>query len=215
MKNKSFLLALGVILALGISIHGCNTKRRSTENSVAANTLDGSGESYTVDTLTSVIEWIGSTPTNHTHTGTLKLKSGKLTANQNRLTGGNFVIDIRSVNNTDQSGQDKLDLENHLKNSDFFEVEKFPTGGFEITKIDSPGQKITGNLTLKGKTNAIEIPVTLRIDDKSITVESKEFSIDRTRWGIVYSSGVIGTLKDDLINDEVLIKIKLIAARKP
>jgi polyisoprenoid-binding protein YceI len=90
-------------------------------------------------------------------------------------------------------------------------------GTFEITqtKTDSVGQKVIGNLTLKGKTNAIEIPVRLHIDEKTITVESQEFAIDRTRWGIVYSSGVIGTLKDDLINDEVLIKIKLVAARKP
>lgn len=217
MKNKTLVLAFGIVTALGIGIHGCNTKNRQGENSISTNTLDGSGETYVVDTTASVIEWIGGTPTNNTHTGNLRLREGKLTANENRLTGGSFVINIQSINNTDQSGQDKLDLENHLKNSDFFEVEKFPTGAFEITqtKTDSAGQKIIGNLTLKGKTNAIEIPVTLHIDEKTITAASAQFAIDRTKWGIVYSSGVIGTLKDDLINDEVLITLKLVATRKP
>lgn len=216
MKNKSIVLALGIAIALGIGIHGCNTKNRQTENSISVNTLDGSGQTYEVDTVTSVIEWVGGTPASHSHTGNLRLREGKLTANENRLTGGSFVINIQSINNTDQSGQEKTDLENHLKNADFFEAEKFPIGAFEITqtKIDSTGQKIIGNLTLKGKTNAIEIPVTLRIDENTITAESKQFAIDRTRWGIVYSSGVIGTLKDDLINDEVLITIKLVAKRK-
>jgi polyisoprenoid-binding protein YceI len=218
MKSKKWMLGLGLAVAIGIAFVGCGKKNQevSTESGAAANTLDGSGDTYLVDTVASVIEWIGGTPTNYKHTGNLRLKDGKFTANENRLTSGKFTISINSINNLDQSGKDKSNLEEHLKNSDFFEVEKFPFGQFEITqtKTDSTGQKVIGNLTLKGKTNTIEIPVTLLIDENKISAETPEFVIDRTKWGIVYQSGIIGTLKDDLINDEIIIKLKIVANKQ-
>jgi polyisoprenoid-binding protein YceI len=218
MRNKSLILGVGLTIALVITFYGCSKKKQEapTENGVATNNLDGSGELYLVDTVASVIDWTGSTPTNYKHTGNLRLKAGKFTANENRLTGGEFTIDINSINNLDQTGKDKSNLESHLKEADFFEAEKFPFGKFEITqtKTDSTGQKVVGNLTLKGKTNSIEIPVNLTIDAKTISAETPEFTIDRTKWGIVYQSGIIGTLKDDLINDQIAIKIKIIASRK-
>jgi polyisoprenoid-binding protein YceI len=219
MKKKSLLLAIGILTAVGIAIYGCTQRSReaTTGSSTAAASLDGSGITYLVDTTASLIEWTGSTPTHFKHTGNLKLKNGKFTANQNHLTGGTFVINIRSINNTGQTGEDKGDLEKHLRDTDFFEAAKFPFGQFEVTqtRTDSSGQKVIGNLTLKGKTNTIEIPVSLHIGEQRITAESAEFAIDRTRWGIVYQSGVIGTLKDDLISDDVLIKLKLVATRQP
>lgn len=212
------MLSLGLAVAIGIAFVGCGKKNQevATESGAAANTLDGSGAVYIVDTVASLIEWTGGTPTNYKHTGNLRLKGGKFTANDNRLTSGNFTIDINSINNLDQTGKDKSNLEEHLKNSDFFEVEKFPVGQFEITQIktDSLGQMVVGNLTLKGKTNSIEIPATIRIDENRISAETPEFIIDRTKWGIVYQSGIIGTLKDDLINDEVIIKLKIVANKQ-
>jgi hypothetical protein len=47
-----------------------------------------------------------------------------------------------------------------------------------------------------------------------MNAESAPFVIDRTKWGIVYSSGVIGTLKDELINDEITLKVAIRAKRK-
>jgi polyisoprenoid-binding protein YceI len=54
---------------------------------------------------------------------------------------------------TNQEGRDE-----HLRNSDFFDVEKYPEITFESTKIESTGDdelKITGNLTINGVTNEI------------------------------------------------------------
>jgi polyisoprenoid-binding protein YceI len=218
MKSKKWMLGLGLAVAIAIAFVGCGKKNQevATESGAAVNTLDGSGDVFLVDTIASIIEWTGGTPTNYKHTGNLRLKGGQFTAKENRLTSGKFTIDINSINNLDQTGKDKSNLEEHLKNSDFFEVEKFPFGQFEITqtKTDSTGQKVIGNLTLKGKTNSIEIPVTIRIDENTISAETPEFVIDRTKWGVVYQSGIIGTLKDDLINDEVIIKLKIAANRQ-
>lgn len=215
--KKSLSLALGLIIAFLILFYACKGKTNIT-NEVGSThaTLDGSGEIYVVDTAKSIVEWIGSTPGDYKHNGIIKLSEGQFTVKDSQLTSGKFTIDINSITNLNQQGKDKTNLESHLKEKDFFEVEKFPFGNFEITEIknDSTGQVVIGNLTLKGVTNSIQIPAQLKIDDKFILAETTTFTIDRTKWGIVYNSGVIGTIKDDLINDEIELKLKIMAAKK-
>jgi polyisoprenoid-binding protein YceI len=216
--KKAFLIAAGIATALLILLYACKQKTTSLPNEVAKKqaVLDGSGEAYLVDTATSVIEWIGSTPGNYKHSGTINLSKGQFTIKDQQLTSGKFTIDINSIANLDQQGKDRANLENHLKDKDFFEVGKFPFGEFEITEVqtDSTGLRIIGNLTLKGITNAIVIPAKIRMDDQFILAETPTFIIDRTKWGIVYNSGVIGTLKDELINDEIALKLKIVAKKK-
>lgn len=207
---------LGIIISAGFIFYACK-KKATLVNEVAtlSPVFDGSGEVYQVDTAASIIEWIGSTPGNSQHNGIIKLSNGQFTVNNNQLTSGKFTIDVNSIANLDQSGKDRANLESHLKDKDFFEVEKYPIGSFEITeiKIDSSGQRAIGNLTLKQVTNSIQIPVTIKIDEKSVVAETPTFSIDRTKWGIVYNSGIIGTIKDDLIRDEITLKLKIVAAK--
>jgi polyisoprenoid-binding protein YceI len=215
--KKSISLAVGLAIAVLLLFYACKGKTNVTNEVGSMHaTLDGSGEVYLVDTVTSIIEWVGSTPGNYKHNGTIKLSQGQFTVKDNQLTSGKFTININSINNVDQTGKDKTNLESHLKEKDFFEVEKFPFGNFEITEIksDSTGQVVIGNLTLKGVTNSIQIPTLLKIDGKFVSAETSSFTIDRTKWGIVYNSGVIGTIKDDLINDEISLKMKIVAAKK-
>ena len=76
----------------------------------------------------------------------------------------------------------------HLKSADFFEVQEHPTAKFVSTKIELAADgkaKITGNLTLHGKTKEISFPATVAVTDKGLTLAS-EFQIDRTDWGINY-----------------------------
>ena len=64
-----------------------------------------------------------------------------------------ITIDVNSIN----TRIDKRDA--HLKSPDFFDAAKFPTITFVGTKF-TPGY-ITGNLTIKGVTKVITIPVTI------------------------------------------------------
>ncbi|HZN32480.1 MAG TPA: YceI family protein [Pirellulaceae bacterium] len=84
-------------------------------------------------------------------------------------------------------------LTNHLKSADFLEVREFPTAKFASTKIEPAADgktKITGNLTLHGKTKEISFPATVAVTDKGLTLAS-EFTIDRTDWGINYEPGQV------------------------
>ena len=214
--KKRTLIGSGIFVALLLFFYACKSKTETTKpDATPVAVLNGTGDVYLVDTLTSVIEWIGATPGNYQHNGTIRLSAGQFTVSNNQLTSGNFKININSITNLDQTGKDKTNLEGHLKNEDFFEVEKFPFGRFEITGIrsDSTGEKIVGNLTLKEKTNSIEIPAKVKIDEKYVVAETPTFTIDRTKWGIVYNSGIIGTIKDDLINDEISLKLKIVASK--
>ena len=67
------------------------------------------------------------------------------------------------------------------------------------------GYEVTGNLELHGVTKSITFPATIVVEDGRITAEA-EFFIRRTDFGILYPGK-----PDDLIRDEVVIRLDLIA----
>ncbi len=147
-----------------------------------------------------------------THTGFVKLKSGRFFFEDKVLTGGDFILDMRSLSNTDLTGEDQLKLTNHLKSFDFFDVKKHPVAKFEITKILPSknldyGYLVYGNLTLKGVRKTISFPANIRTNDKFIEFESAKFSINRRDFKAFYKSSI----KDYLIKDQVDIQIKMTA----
>jgi polyisoprenoid-binding protein YceI len=62
-----------------------------------------------------------------------------------------FTVQVESVD-TRNAGRD-----DHLRNADFFNARQFPTATFKSTGITKSGEnyKLTGDLTLYGKTNTI------------------------------------------------------------
>ncbi len=169
----------------------------------------------------SYIQWTGSNASGSSHTGTIKLLDGGFHIIRGNLKHGTFTINMGSIEVTDLSGSDKADLEGHLKDSDFFDIQKYPTGQFAImglTLPDSPNSGIThnlkGELTLKGITKEIEVPVNLELQGDNIMVTSPEFTINRTDWDIKYKSGLIGTMKDKIINDDIKLKINVVVPVK-
>ena len=73
------------------------------------------------------------------HEGTIVLKSGYLTLDNNDLVGGEFVIDMTTIVCTDLSGKGKAGIESHLKSDDFFSVDKFPTASLTILNVKKKG----------------------------------------------------------------------------
>lgn len=104
----------------------------------------------------------------------------------NQLVGGTFVLDMTSINATDLTGEYQQKLNGHLKNGDFFEVEKYPTATFKITGVKKNNDKVynslvTGNLTVKGKTSTISFPAKITYANGTVSLASKKFSIDRQK----------------------------------
>lgn len=166
-----------------------------------------------VNTEASNIDWVGTKPTGQ-HSGTMKIKDGELKLEGDQLVGGKFTLDMVSIEVTDLEGEEKGKLEGHLKTGDFFEVEKYPTATFEITKVEAvEGQEnathnITGNLTMRDQTKSVTLPAKVSYQNGTFKAVTPDFKIDRTEWGIVYKSSKVG---DMAINDEMGIKIDLTA----
>ena len=146
------------------------------------------------------------------HTGFVKLKSGKFYFTDKVLTGGDFVINMRSLTNTDLTGEDQQKLTEHLRSSDFFEVKRYPVAKFTITKI-LPSKNLDynylvyGNLTLKGIRRTISFPANIRTNDRFVSFESAKITLDRQKYKVFYKSAV----RDYLIKDDIDIQIKMTA----
>lgn len=142
------------------------------------------------------------------HEGTINLKEGELTFNNDVLSGGNFTIDMASINVTDlETGDGKENLEGHLKSDDFFGVENYPQAKLEITKVKEKNGnfQVTGDLTIKGQTHPINF--NMSIANKTATANLK---IDRTKYDIKYgSSSFFDGLKDKAIYDEFDLNVIL------
>lgn len=209
-----------ILAVVATSFTACNSnsaeKVETTEKQTAAST---DGTAYTVDT-TSTVTWTGSKPTG-SHTGTFKISEGAFNVKDGALTGGNFTIDINSLNNVDLAGdaESKGKLEGHLKSPDFFDAAKYPTAKFEITSVeantDSTQKDIThfikGNLTLKDSTKNVAIPSRVTVDAKTLSATAT-FSIDRTLWGMSYKGP--DNPQDWIIAKAVELKLNITAATK-
>lgn len=148
------------------------------------------------------------------HEGTLKLTSGSVIVKDGVIESGSFVIDINSIRVTDiKSAKGRKDLEDHLKNDDFFSANIYPKGSFTVLNTPKPVNNqstVTGNLLLKGISNTIRFPVIITQQGNQIKIKST-FSINRTSWGINYQSGsIFSNLKDGVISDQVLITLDFI-----
>ncbi len=110
------------------------------------------------------------------------------------------------------TGYDKFD--NHLKSSDFFNVEKFATATFVSTKIALTGKntaKVTGNLTLVGVTKPVTLNVKLNkmavspISQKKTAGFTATALIKRSDFGIDYAVPAVGDNVKLLIEAEAAI----------
>jgi len=169
-----------------------------------------------VDAKSSTVKWIGSKVAS-AHEGTINIQKGMLMIDHGTLVGGQFSIDMNSINNTDiESEEYSAKLEGHLKDEDFFNVEEFPTATITIIKAvkgTENNYSIIANLTIKGITHPIAFDANVNINGINFLATAK-IKIDRTKWGIEYNSGnFFKDLGDNIILDEIEFDIFLLSAK--
>ena len=159
-----------------------------------------------VNTESSVVKWTGYKVTGQ-HEGTIMIKKGSLTFNNNVLVGGKFLIDMSTINTTDLEGDYKKKLDGHLKADDFFGVEKHKTASMVFTTIKQNGANyiVNADLTIKGITNKVKFK--MQVSENSAIANLK---IDRTKFDIKYgSTSFFDDLKDRAIYDEFDLNVNL------
>jgi polyisoprenoid-binding protein YceI len=172
-------------------------------------------ETYKIDTKTSQITWLGKKVTGQ-HNGTIQLKEGSFIFDKKQLTGGSFVVDMTSLINKDLEGEWKQKLEGHLKSDDFFGVSTYPTAKFVITQAVPQGPnkyKVTGEMTIKGKTNSVKFNAVFNQTDDKVTGTST-IVIDRSDYDVKYGSGsFFDNLGDKTIYDDFELTVKIVAMK--
>lgn len=167
-----------------------------------------------VDTKASTINW-GAKKVTGTHAGTVPLESGTLVVDNDKLKGGSFVADIKSLVVTDVTDKDMNGkLTNHLKSDDFFSVEKHPQAKLVIASVTPKGGNaydVTGKLTIKGITQDVKFPATVTADAKKVTANAK-VTVDRTKYDIKFrSTNFFENLGDKAIDNDFTLDVNLVA----
>jgi polyisoprenoid-binding protein YceI len=209
------------ILAISLSLAACaakttpvpvepqNTEDYSAGSIIKTTTETEHDSSYELDTTASTLGWEASRVAAAPHVGTVAMTSGTLLLNKGNFVGGEFVIDMTQI--TEEKNSERF--LGHIKNDDFFSVEKFPTSHLSITsftKLNETEYEVTGNLTIKDQTHPITFTAQMQETEASLT-STAEFQIDRTKWNITYDSGsLFQQLGDKAIKDEITYRLNLV-----
>ncbi|RAK66207.1 YceI family protein [Hymenobacter edaphi] len=172
--------------------------------------------SYAVQPQLSTLGWVGK-KVGGQHNGSVAVKDGSVLVKGNQIVGGTFTFDMNSIKVDDlKDAEWNGKLVGHLKNDDFFAVDKNPTATFVITSIkpvtDAVGNnaQVTGNLTIKGKTNPVTFPAKVGVKD-GVASAVGVATIDRTKYDVKYGSTLFGAAADKAIEDNFTLNFNVIA----
>ena len=166
-------------------------------------------QKVSVDTGKSKVEWLGK-KIGGQHDGTVNLKSGSLELKGDKIAAGDFVIDMTTIVNTDQDDAGyRKKLEGHLKSDDFFGVSAHPTAKFVVassTAFKKNTASVTGNLTIKGKTEKVTFDVSRSGNSYTAKIE-----VDRSKFDVRYgSNSFFDNLGDKAIDDIFTMTVNLV-----
>lgn len=211
---QSNLLA-GSALALAL-VFGCNNPAKDKPKAevteavqvpAAAAAAQTGSATYKFGPPDSKLDYVGAKVTKK-HEGSFGAFSGTIQVPDGAAEKGSVTaeIDVSTIT------ADDAKLTKHLKSPDFFDVEKFPKARFTSTSIKAGGEggkshTVTGNLQMKDVTKSITFPANVQVSGDSVSVDA-EFSINRKDFNIVYPGA-----PDDLIRDDVLVKLQIRAKK--
>ena len=177
---------------------------------------------FELDTATSVVRWTGRNLFNH-HQGTVKLVTGHIAVQNGVLQSARFTLDMNSI-----ACEDLVDtaynamLIRHLRDDDFFAVDRFPTAEFVCERAEPlpscppgvPNYTLHGSVTLRGVTQPLCFPAVIASADADHLTGQAQFELDRTQFGSQYGSGkLFAFLGKHVVNDHVHLHLKIQAVR--
>jgi polyisoprenoid-binding protein YceI len=174
-----------------------------------------SAEEYTIDPTHSTIGFAVKHLMVSTTRGNFGQYEGKINYDAQKMDefGADVTIQVASINTG------VADRDNHLKAADFFDAEKFPTITFKAKKLShgETGHEIIGDLTIKGITKEIVIPVEISgpvtspygVSVIGITGQTK---INRQDFGVSWNKSL--DAGGVVVDDHVTVIVELEAGKK-
>lgn len=142
-------------------------------------------------------------------TGTLQLDGSDPSKSTATI---DVVMDSIETGNADRDG--------HLKSSDFFKTDEFPTMTFRTTKAEALGgddYRITGDLTILGTTKPLTIDLEFNgaatdpFGNQRVGFEGKS-EILRSEWGLTWNAAL--ETGGVLVSDKIKLNFDISAIRK-
>ena len=171
---------------------------------------------YVINKVKPKVTWAATKLTGDGHDGTLYVESGKFTLANGEVASGKVIFDMTRIEVTDLTGEDKANLEGHLRSGDFFNVETHPKATLAINSVQESNGKNTLNatLTLNGKAVDYSIPVEMVEAEvpggmTGLAIQGK-FEMDRTKHDITYHSQTFDDKLDWFIKDDVTVGFSVI-----
>ena len=179
--------------------------------------LLGFSDNYSVNKTASKVNWEAKKVTGK-HDGTIGFENGSLLISGSKITGGELIIDMKTIACTDitDAGMNKKFV-GHLWSDDFFSVEKFGTSKLNLKKVESKSGDLyhfVGDLTIKGITKPIEFDAAVKVVGGKLTATGV-MTVNRALYEIKYGSGsFFSDLGDRMIYDDFTLSFELVADKK-
>ena len=213
MSNPIGRLSLAALLLLGMGLTACaadpaaDAPEATVGEATAPEPAPAEPAAATIHTFSpdSKIGFVGSKVTG-SHEGGFETFTGSMEVTGDDLATAAVHVEI----DTASLWADSEKLAGHLKSADFFDVATHPTATFHSTSVaanEDGTYTVSGNLELHGVTKSISFPATIEKTEAGTYAAKAEFSIKRFDFGIEYPGKA-----DDLIRDDVLIKLDLTTA---
>lgn len=184
-----------------------------TTKTTKTSTASIAAEKITLDPAASKVTYVGKKVTG-SHTGEVKISSGHLNFSEDTFTGGEVVMDMTSINNTDLTDKEyNKKFVDHMHSDDFFSTAKHKTATLVVKTaklVKGTTYNITGDLTIKGQTHPVKFDA-----DVTKSAVTANLAFDRTKYDVKYGSGkFFQGLGDKMINDDVQLSVNLQAMKK-
>ncbi|MEU9289520.1 YceI family protein [Streptomyces sp. NPDC048275] len=176
--------------------------RKTTDTTTAATTpaaavnpdLAALTGDYTIDPSHSAIGFVARHAMVTNVKGTFKEFEGTLHLDGADPSKSTAMIDVK-MDSVDTRSEDR---DNHLKSSDFFRIDEFPTMTFRSTKVEALGgddYRITGDLSILGVTKPLSIDLEFNgsatdpFGNERVGFEGKA-EILRSDWGLTWNAAL-------------------------
>ncbi len=216
MKYASLYLMSALSLSL---LASCGESADTDEGDVeVVDTTGNEAEevTYMVDTAATTVTWKGEKLTGDNHVGTVKVQSGTVIMKGDQVVGGEIIVDLTTMKNTDlEDPKYNAKLLDHLKSDQFFAVETYPTAKLTLTGM-SEGGDVVGELAIRDSVQTVSFPATLSTEGDMLS-GTATLTFNRTKYGVNFQvDGMVdieGALKDGAIKHEIVLTIDLKATK--
>ena len=128
--------------------------------------------------------------------GRFKAVEGSGVVGDDATVSGSITFDAKSID----TKNNKRDT--HLRSSDFFEVEKYPTftySAVDAIPTDDGKLKVTGSLTIRDQSRPLELLVTATQSAPGRATLTAEAQIDRRQWGMTWAKMGAGVINQVVV----------------